>query len=184
MRYVLIAIGVLVAIVLCVVLVGWTLPKHHHVTAKRAYLATPAALFALISDVRACPSWRTDLTKVDVLDDDSGQLRWRETTKGNGPIVYVMEEAVPNQKLVARIADTNLPFGGAWTYELTPMGTDGVGLAITEDGDVYNPIFRFVSRFVMGHTATIERYLADVEKRFPAVIIPSANDPSSGSSSR
>ena len=172
MRYVLIAIGILVLLVLCVVVVGWTLPKHHHVTVQRGYVATPAALFALISDVRAYPSWRSGLTKVEVLPDEGGRLRWRETTKGNGPIAYVMEESVPNQKMVARIADTNLPFGGSWTYELRPIGTEGAGLAITEDGDVYNPIFRFVSRFVMGHTATIERYLDDVEKRFPAVIMP------------
>jgi len=167
MRYALIAIGVLVALVLCVVLIGWSLPKHHRVSVGRGYVGTPAALFALISDVRAYPSWRTGLTKVEVLADAGGQLRWRETTKGNGPITYLMEEAVPNQRLVARIADTNLPFGGAWTYEITPVGTDGVGLTITEDGDVYNPIFRFVSRFIMGHTATIERYLDDIEKRFP-----------------
>ena len=169
MRYVLIAIGVLAAVLLCVVLVGWALPKHHHVTVKRAYLTTPRALFALISDVRGYPSWRTDLTKVDVLSEEGGgHPRWRETTKSGGPITYVVEESVPERKLVSRIADTNLPFGGAWTYELTPVGSEGTTLAITEDGDVYNPIFRFVSRFVMGHTATIERYLDDVEKRFPA----------------
>ena len=173
MRYVLMAIGVLVALLLCVVVVGWTLPKHHHVVVKRAYLATPSALFALISDVRGYPSWRRDLTKVDVLGEDGGRPRWRETTKSGGPITYVAEESVPERKLVSRIADTNLPFGGAWTYELTPMGS-GTALAITEDGDVYNPVFRFVSRFVMGHTATIERYLDDVEKRFPAVMIPTS----------
>jgi uncharacterized protein YndB with AHSA1/START domain len=168
MRYVLIAVGVLVALVLCVVLVGWALPKRHHVTVERAYVAAPAALFALISDVKAYPSWRTDVTRVEVLSAEGVHPRWRETTRSGGPITYVMEESVPDRKLVSRIADTNLPFGGAWTYELTPVGTNGTRLAITEDGDVYNPIFRFVSRFVMGHTATIERYLDDVEKRFPA----------------
>ena len=166
MRYVLIAAGVLAALVLCVVLIGWTLPRHHRVSVMRGYVATPEAMFALISDVGAYTSWRTEVTRVEVLPYEGGRLRWRETTKSNGPISYVMEESVPNRKLVARIADTNLPFGGAWTYELTP-GPNGVGLSITEDGDVYNPIFRFVSRFVMGHTTTIERYLDDVEKRFP-----------------
>ena len=172
MRYALIAVGVAVALVLCVGLIGYALPKHHHVTVQRPYVATPEALFALISDVRGYPSWRTGLTTVEVLPDVGGHLRWKEITKSNGPISYVMEETVPNRRLVARIADTNLPFGGAWKYELTPMGAEAVELAITEDGDVYNPIFRFVSRFVMGHTSTIERYLDDVEKRFPAVIAP------------
>ena len=171
MRYVLIGIGVLVTIVLCVVLVGWSLPKHHHVTVKRPYVATPDALFALISDVRGYPSWRSDVAKVEVLGDERGHPRWRETNKRGEAITYAVEESVPGRKLVGRIADTNLPFGGSWTYELTPLGA-GTVLAITEDGDVYNPIFRFVSRFVMGHTATIERYLDDVEKRFPALITP------------
>lgn len=171
MRYIVIALGVLALVVVGVALIGWSLPKHHHVVVRRAYLATPSALFGLISDVRGYPSWRSDLTKVEVLGEDGGRPRWRETTKSGGPITYVVEESVPERKLVSRIADANLPFGGAWTYELTPMG-DGTALAITEDGDVYNPIFRFVSRFVMGHTATIDRYLDDVEKRFPAVIVP------------
>ncbi|HKN68885.1 MAG TPA: SRPBCC family protein [Gemmatimonadaceae bacterium] len=171
MRYALIAVGVLVALVLCVVVIGYALPKHHHVTVQRAYAAKPEAMFALISDVRGYPSWRTGLRTVEVLADVGGHLRWKEITNSNGPISYVMEETVPNRKLVARIADTNLPFGGAWTYELTPVG-GGTVVAITEDGDVFNPIFRFVSRFVMGHTATIQRFLDDVEKRFPAAIAP------------
>jgi hypothetical protein len=30
---------------------------------------------------------------------------------------------------------------------------------ITEDGEVYNPVFRFVSRFILGHTRTMDFYL-------------------------
>ena len=33
---------------------------------------------------------------------------------------------------------------------------------ITENGEVYNPLFRFMSRFVFGHTATIDKYLEDL----------------------
>ena len=32
-------------------------------------------------------------------------------------------------------------------------------LTVTEDGEVQNPLFRFVSRFIMGQTATIDQYL-------------------------
>jgi hypothetical protein len=52
-----------------------------------------------------------------------------------------------------------LPFGGTWVYEIVPEG-DSCTLTITEHGKVYNPLFRFVSRFIMGHTATIDSYLA------------------------
>jgi hypothetical protein len=35
-------------------------------------------------------------------------------------------------------------------------------LRITEQGEVYNPVFRFVSRFVIGQNRTIETYLRDL----------------------
>jgi len=184
MRYVLMAVGVLVLLVVAVVVIGWTLPTHHRVREVRDYRTTPGALFALITDVRAFPAWRTDVKNVELLSDGTGRLRWRETTKNGPPITYVAEESIPPKRLVSRIADTNLPFGGSWTYEITDDIADRTVLTITEDGDVYNPIFRFASRFVMGQTATIDRYLADVEKKFPPVAIAGANVPSSESSSR
>jgi hypothetical protein len=68
---------------------------------------------------------------------------------------------VAPKRLVGRITDTSLPFRGSWTYVLQSEGT-GTRLSITENGEVYNPIFRFMSRFVFGHTATMERYLVDL----------------------
>ena len=38
-------------------------------------------------------------------------------------------------------------------------------MTITERGEVYNPIFRFVSRFVLGHEKTINTYLSAFERR-------------------
>lgn len=35
---------------------------------------------------------------------------------------------------------------------------------ITEDGEVYNPFFRFMSRFVLGQTATLDAYLKAMGK--------------------
>ena len=32
-------------------------------------------------------------------------------------------------------------------------------LTITENGEIYNPVFRFVSRFITGQTSTIDEYL-------------------------
>jgi hypothetical protein len=79
---------------------------------------------------------------------------------------------VTDRRLVTRIADPSLPFGGGWTFDLIAANDATPGapnasttLRITEDGEVYNPIFRFVSRFVMGHHATIDAYLRDVGTR-------------------
>ena len=157
-------VGGLVVIVVVVLLIGWSLPVAHRVTREATYRATPAQVFSLITDVKAFPQWRPSVTQIEVLPAADGRSQFREIGK-NGTILFEIDSAQPDQRLVTRIADRSLPFGGKWTYELTPRG-DSTNLRITEDGEVYNPLFRFVSRFVMGHTATIDEYLADVGRRF------------------
>jgi hypothetical protein len=43
---------------------------------------------------------------------------------------------------------------------------DGATLRITENGYVTNPLFRFMSRFVLGYTGEIEKYLRSLAKKF------------------
>jgi hypothetical protein len=72
---------------------------------------------------------------------------------------------------VSQIADKNSPFGGAWIFELSPT-SDGTRLNITERGEIYNPVFRFMSRFVFGYTRTLDTYLGNVAHRFGENTIP------------
>ena len=161
---VLVIVGIVVAAAVAVVLiVGWSLPVAHRASRSVVVRAVPESVFALISRPAEFPRWRTGVKSVEVLPSDGGQARYRETGK-NGAILYSVDSAVPNSRLVTTIADKSLPFGGTWTYELVPTG-ESTTLRITEDGEVYNPVFRFVSRFIMGHTATIDAYLADVQRR-------------------
>lgn len=174
MRYVLIAVGVIVGIVVVIAAIGWSLPVKHQASASRTFRASPAALFALITDVPSFPRWRSEVLRVETLPDENAHKRWVETAKNGPPITYTAERMVPDRLLVSRITNTDLPFGGAWTYELAPVGDGLTTLRITEDGEVYNPIFRFVSRFVMGHDATMKQYLTNVGKRFAEVEAPVA----------
>jgi len=47
---------------------------------------------------------------------------------------------------------------------VTPSGS-GTRVRITEHGEVYNPVFRVLSRFVFGHTATLEEFLGNLERK-------------------
>jgi hypothetical protein len=161
-RIALIAVGVLLAAVLIILAIGWRLPVAHVATSSVQLNASPESVFALISTPESYTSWRTDVKKVDVTAEN-GVTRFREEG-GNGPILFEITEKTPPRRFVTKIADRSLPFSGRWVYEVTPSGR-GAELRITEEGEVYNPIFRFVSRYVMGHTATIESYLAAVQKR-------------------
>ena len=50
------------------------------------------------------------------------------------------------------------------------------GVTITERGSVRNPLFRFVSRFIMGHTASIDLYLRALGEHFGSEPIPQVVD--------
>jgi uncharacterized protein YndB with AHSA1/START domain len=158
----LIILGVLAAAVLVVLIIGWRLPVAHVATSSVQLTASADSVFALISTPENYPAWRTDVKKVDVMKEQ-GVTRFREDGS-NGAILFEITETLAPRRFVTKIADKSLPFGGRWIYEITPTPT-GSELRITEEGEVYNPIFRFVSRFIMGHTATIDGYLEAVGKR-------------------
>lgn len=162
LKWTMIVVIAVAGAVALVALIGLFLPKGHRASGTIALNAPPAAVFAAITDVARYPEWRRDVTSVDLLPDDGGRRQFRETSR-NGRITYRVEEVVPDRRVVTRIADAALPFGGTWTYDLKPSG-QGTALTITEDGEVYNPIFRTLSRF-RSQTATIDAYLGDLKTR-------------------
>jgi uncharacterized protein YndB with AHSA1/START domain len=165
MKIALIAVSALVLLVLLVVVVvavGYMLPQDHRASRERDFAVAPNRVFGAIATPSEFPKWRGDVKRVEMLPDEGGRPRFREEGS-NGDIVYQVEERVPDRRLVTRIADRSLPFGGSWTYELTPTVT-GTSLKITENGEVYNPLFRFMSRFVFGHHRTIDTYLASLDR--------------------
>jgi hypothetical protein len=164
MRFLLIGGGAVVVLVTLVVAIGYSLPVKHRGVGEATFKATPEAIFALITNVTAFPTWRSGLKSAELIPSSDGQNRFRETS-GNGVITYVIEFADPNQRLVTRIDDKTLPFGGTWTYDIVPATDGRTTLRITEDGEIYNPVFRFVSRFFMGYDGTIKTYLGDVRKK-------------------
>lgn len=161
MRIALIVVGVLVGLVAIVAIIGALLPVKHRVTREATFNASADKLFALISSPLDFPKWRTGVKSVELLPSGGGLPKWTEVSS-DGSIAFAVTQSVPGVELVTTIADKSLPFGGSWTYVLAPAGPDSTILRITEDGEVYNVIFRFMSRFVFGHASTIEKYLKDV----------------------
>jgi uncharacterized protein YndB with AHSA1/START domain len=164
MKIALLVVAVLLALVLAIVGIGYTLPVKHRASRQLTVLASPDSVFDAITRPTNFPAWRSKVTKVEMVTSPTGVTSYREHGS-DGPLLLEVEESVRPSRLVTRIADKSLPFGGAWTFELTPAA-DGTTVRITEDGEVYNPLFRFVSRFVMGHTSSIDAYLTDLGKRF------------------
>ena len=143
-----------------VLVVGALLPKHHIATRSVAFRATPDQLFTLIAGPQ---DWRPDVARTEIVSDAAGRNLLRETTRDGQTITYEVVHRVPPTSLKRRIVTENLPYSGTWTFTLQPQG-DLTVVRITEDGQVYNPIFRFVSRFILGHTRTLDAYLNDLAK--------------------
>jgi hypothetical protein len=155
MKWLLIAALSLAGLLILIVVIGVLLPQKHRVTRTVSLHQSAEKVWATISGP---PTWRPDVSNYQELPPKDGRRMWSETDKHGQTITFETMESVPPRRLVTHIADARLPFGGTWTYEIAPSD-NACTLTITEDGEVYNPIFRFVSRFIMGHTATMDAYL-------------------------
>ena len=160
MKIVLVALGAVALLVVTVVAVGAMLPVRHRAAREAVYPAQRDSVFALITDVERFPAWRSGVERVETQAAGAGRVRYVELGD-DGEIPYEVVESVPGRRHVTRIAGEGLPFGGTWTFDLEDA-PGGTRLRITEDGEVYNPLFRFVSRFILGHHHTIERFLTDL----------------------
>ncbi|HEY1586619.1 MAG TPA: SRPBCC family protein [Polyangia bacterium] len=173
MKWLLIVGAALVAVIAVVVIVGALLPRDHVATMTARIPAPPEAVWAAITDPSQFPQWRRDVQRVELLPPSPNGPSWREFSR-NGAITMVVDVSEPPRHLVGRIADEHLPFGGYWDYRIEPDGAEASKVTVAEHGSVYNPVFRFVSRFIMGHTATIDAYLRALGKRFGGDAEPTA----------
>ena len=158
-----IGLGVgLVGLVAVVVGIGMLLPEKHRASESARFLVGVEQLWEAVTNFGTYPTWRSGISVVERLPDMNGHPVWKEVDSRGEGIAYETLESVPGKRLVRRIADPNLPFGGSWEFifEATP---EGATLTITENGEVYNPIYRFVSRFIMGHSKNIHGYLSDLQ---------------------
>jgi uncharacterized protein YndB with AHSA1/START domain len=151
-------------------LVGSRLPRDHVASRRALIRRPPAEVFAAIQDFGRAAEWRGDVKRVSVLGEVGGRLRFREEG-AHGAMTLEVMELVPGERLVTRIADPELPFGGTWTYELKPAAA-GTEIEITERGFVKPALFRALARYVFGHHRTLEQYLRALGKRFGEDVAP------------
>ena len=132
MKWIGIVLGGLAALVVLIVAIGAMLPRNHKASRTLRVMRAPADVWPALM---------------------------RATQASDVPVDVL--ESVPPHRLVTRVTEQEKNFGGTWTIAIAavPGGSD---VTIAEDGWVANPIFRFVSRFVIGHYASMDRVLKQV----------------------
>ena len=158
---VVIGITILVGVV---TFVGALLPKAHVASRSVLLHKTPAQVYSVARDFAAMPTWRSDLKSVALEPQPDGRLHFRESGK-QGSVNFELLEDVPAQRMVTRILDKDLGYSGKWTFMFT-RENGATRLTIAEDGEVSNVFFRFMSRYVFGHTATLDSYLSSLANHF------------------
>lgn len=134
MKWALVIVVGLVVLIAVIAIIGATLPRTHVASRTLRVRRAPQEVWPVISQ-----QMNASDVPIDVLESD------------------------PPRRLVSRVKETEKMFGGTWTVTIAPVDS-GATLTIVEDGWVGNPIFRFVSRFVMGHHATMDGMLKNVAK--------------------
>lgn len=134
MKWIVLVVVGLAALVAAIAVAGSMLPRAHRASRTLRVRRAPADVWPVITQTAQASS-----VPVDVLEHD------------------------PPHRLVTRVTAAERNFGGTWTILLTPTA-EGSDVTVTEDGWVANPIFRFVSRYVMGHHATMDALLTSVAK--------------------
>jgi uncharacterized protein YndB with AHSA1/START domain len=171
MKWVIIAVGGLIALIAVMAIIGALVPREHRATSTVTLRQPPDTVWRVVRDIGGIPSWWTDMKESTRRPDRDGHEVWSQKVSGFDMPLVVMESSPP-RRLVTKIdAEAGAAFGGTWTYELAPDSA-GTRVSITEDGWIGNPIFRFVSRFVFGYYGSLDGYLKALGKRFGEEVKP------------
>jgi len=151
--------------VLIVYLVGKSLPVEHVASLSRVFLSSPDIIYGKIKNFKDYPLWRPNLKFIEPITE----ISWKETDSHKNVMTYSFIRDERNRLIESKIMDEDKPFGGSWTFDLKSV-SGGTELTITENGKVFSPIFRFVSKFIFGHTSTITTYLSYMEKELESSV--------------
>ena len=170
MRIVIIVLASLVGLFAIVWVCGLLIPSTHEAS-RSIYLAkTPEEVWLTLSDFSNYAKWAPEVTGTRRLPDQNGHRVWM--LEGKWAMPLELEAVETPRMLVTRIADPKLPFGGTWTWLLTPENT-GTRIVVTERGEIKSPIFRLMTRFT-GYTSTMDTYLKALAKHFGENATPTA----------
>jgi hypothetical protein len=155
--------------------IGTSLPIDHHASCGASFDGPPRYLFEAIADDGSSTRWRPDIASVLLVSGIGPTALWRETDIHGNAITYRTTAYADGTKLARTINFVpGMPFGGTWTFAISPdevsprdRSSGRSYVSISEDGQIYNPVFRFLARYVFGYTQGMDTYLDDLGRLKP-----------------
>jgi uncharacterized protein YndB with AHSA1/START domain len=165
MKWVLIVMGSFAALFAVMAIIGLFVARGHRATSTILLRQSPDSIWKVVRDLGNIPSWWPAMQTVERLPDRDGHEVWRQKMSGF-EVPIIVQESSPPTRLVTEIDPAARgAFGGTWTYELTAESA-GTRVSVTEAGWISNPIFRFMSRFLLGYYGSLDKYLQALAARF------------------
>ncbi len=167
-------IGLVVAIAVIVTaayFIGASLPREHEASGSRTYDISQEKLWTIITNVELYPHWRSNVTNVRSRSVEGDVLSWKETYESGDVLPFIVASSDSISEWVVRIDDTDLPFGGTWTYRLDTV-EGGTEVTISEAGYVDNAFIRLLASVFLNPKATVQQFLIDLEDPVAALNQP------------
>lgn len=146
-------------LILLIYIIGYFQPEKHVVSVTQEVNLPLEKTWNLITEFEKFPKWRPDLKSVRAISSAS----WIEVNEQGEQVKYEQIKKLEQERLVTQIASKGLPYSGKWIFTLEEKGNT-TQLTIEEHGEVYNPIFRFISKFIIGHSSSINEYFEDLKQ--------------------
>lgn len=169
MRYALIAIAAVVALVLIVTVAGLFIPRDHRATSEITLTQPIDSVYVVLRDIGGMTKWWSDLKTSERVSGVAGE-RWRQDAGGFKMQLDVTDDTPPRGFTTRIVEEKGAPFGGVWVYALSaaPAGTV---VTITENGWIGPPPFRVMAKLT-GMNRTLDSMLKALAKRFGEEVTP------------
>lgn len=167
------AIAALVLLLGAVVPLGLGLaePREHRAEFECVVSAPRSAVYAALADVSGWRRWNPHVGRARPLGGGRFETRPDNRTR----LVYVLEEARPDERVRVSLESTPPKFGATWTFDLSDAG-GSTRVRMREDGFVESAALRFVMRYLVGYDVALEG-LADALTRSLGRQTPDAGAP-------
>jgi hypothetical protein len=143
---------------------GARLPYNHSVTVTGVVAAPQDKVFAMITNVTKGTNWRPAVKSVTLLQPDQGRDHWVEHLDYGEYMTFLATRTEPPIRRDVLMDEPKKPYGGTWTYELSPGPEPATTtLRITETGFIKPPLYRFIMIHVIGPTHNLDQYMKDIK---------------------
>ncbi|WGZ95781.1 MAG: SRPBCC family protein [Candidatus Thiothrix putei] len=158
--WIVISLGIL--LLLIPVVVGLLMSPYQQVTRVELIKASIDDVWNALADFSQQAQWRTELTSMQMLDDDEG-LRWVEQSAGQGSVVLRKLKEIPLKEL---LVDRDQGSGKGTFHARLSAVPGGTRITFTEMLETRTPFGRIKARMKGEPDSRLDHFIQQLKARF------------------